>query len=319
VLPVIGRFLRPSASSTDWAQFAVKFIVSHPAVTCAIPASSNPDHLADNMRAGVGRLPDQDERRRMVEAAGLRLGPRADDAFDWGARGRARCRREKRSHTLDMRRALALAFVTAVSRPAFADANSWRLDPAHSRLEVTVKPAGALHGFLHTHDFRPSQWQGTFQFDPRRPDGLRGSVVVQTSSLRDFQSSLSAADRAKVESQVRSSTVLDADHYPQAVITLYDLSDVRRRENGLQATLSCTLDLHGTRRRLEIPVSAEWTGRSLRATGRTTVRQSDFGMKAYHRLLGAVSVKDEVELAFDIVALPASPAPLGRRQADSLR
>ena len=51
----------------SWAQFFLKWIVAHPAVTCAIPATNNPQHLEDNMRAGRGRLPDEKARRRIVE------------------------------------------------------------------------------------------------------------------------------------------------------------------------------------------------------------------------------------------------------------
>jgi diketogulonate reductase-like aldo/keto reductase len=54
----------------SWAQFFLKFIVSHPAVTCAIPATSNPAHMADNMGAGFGRLPDAAMRQRMAEYFG---------------------------------------------------------------------------------------------------------------------------------------------------------------------------------------------------------------------------------------------------------
>ncbi|HEY4282146.1 MAG TPA: aldo/keto reductase [Chthoniobacterales bacterium] len=51
----------------SWAQFFLKWIVAHPAVTCAIPATANPDHLRDNAGAGVGRLPDVKIRQRMLE------------------------------------------------------------------------------------------------------------------------------------------------------------------------------------------------------------------------------------------------------------
>ena len=51
---------------TNWAQFFLKFIVSHPAVTCAIPATSRVAHLHENMGAGFGRLPDADTRQRMI-------------------------------------------------------------------------------------------------------------------------------------------------------------------------------------------------------------------------------------------------------------
>jgi diketogulonate reductase-like aldo/keto reductase len=50
----------------NWAQFFLKFIVSHPAVTCAIPATSQVSHMLENMGAGFGRLPDAGMRRRML-------------------------------------------------------------------------------------------------------------------------------------------------------------------------------------------------------------------------------------------------------------
>jgi diketogulonate reductase-like aldo/keto reductase len=51
----------------SWAQFLLKWIVAHPAVTCAIPATANVRHLEDNMQAGLGRLPDAKQRQRMVD------------------------------------------------------------------------------------------------------------------------------------------------------------------------------------------------------------------------------------------------------------
>jgi diketogulonate reductase-like aldo/keto reductase len=50
----------------SWAQYFLKWIVSHPAVTCAIPATANPKHLRDNMAAGLGPLPDEARRRAMA-------------------------------------------------------------------------------------------------------------------------------------------------------------------------------------------------------------------------------------------------------------
>ena len=53
---------------TSWPQIMLKFVVSHPAVTCAIPATRNPDHLRDNLQAGTGRLPDGKIRERIAAA-----------------------------------------------------------------------------------------------------------------------------------------------------------------------------------------------------------------------------------------------------------
>jgi diketogulonate reductase-like aldo/keto reductase len=50
----------------SWAQYFLKWIVSHPAVTCAIPGTGNPKHMQDNLGAGEGPLPTEDQRKRMT-------------------------------------------------------------------------------------------------------------------------------------------------------------------------------------------------------------------------------------------------------------
>ena len=51
----------------SWGQFFLKFIISHPAVTCAIPATSKTRHMIDNLGAGMGILPDKAMRERMSD------------------------------------------------------------------------------------------------------------------------------------------------------------------------------------------------------------------------------------------------------------
>jgi aryl-alcohol dehydrogenase-like predicted oxidoreductase len=67
---VSGREVPAWASEFDansWAQFFLKFVGAHPAVTAITPATSRPRNMADNMGAAVGRLPDAATRRRMIE------------------------------------------------------------------------------------------------------------------------------------------------------------------------------------------------------------------------------------------------------------
>ncbi|QJE98091.1 aldo/keto reductase [Luteolibacter luteus] len=52
-----------------WAQILLKFVISHPAMTCAIPATSKVKHLRDNMAAGHGPMPDEAMRKRIVDIA----------------------------------------------------------------------------------------------------------------------------------------------------------------------------------------------------------------------------------------------------------
>ncbi len=53
---------------TSWAQVILKFIVSHPAVTCVIPATSSVAHVRENLAAGTGRMPDERFRQRIAAA-----------------------------------------------------------------------------------------------------------------------------------------------------------------------------------------------------------------------------------------------------------
>jgi diketogulonate reductase-like aldo/keto reductase len=66
---VKSRALPPWAAELgvrSWAQYFLKFSVSHPAVTCAIPATAKVEHMEDDMAAARGRLPDAAERERML-------------------------------------------------------------------------------------------------------------------------------------------------------------------------------------------------------------------------------------------------------------
>ncbi|XOV94248.1 MAG: aldo/keto reductase [Bacteroidota bacterium] len=67
---VKGKELPTYAKEFDcnsWGHFFLKWILSNPAVTCVIPGTDNPKHMIDNMGAGIGRLPDQELRNRMIK------------------------------------------------------------------------------------------------------------------------------------------------------------------------------------------------------------------------------------------------------------
>jgi diketogulonate reductase-like aldo/keto reductase len=71
---VAGRPLPGWAADIDcrsWAQILLKYVISHPAVTCAIPGTGSPEHMRDNALAGSGALPDASLRTGMVASLGL--------------------------------------------------------------------------------------------------------------------------------------------------------------------------------------------------------------------------------------------------------
>jgi diketogulonate reductase-like aldo/keto reductase len=66
---VIGKSLPAWASDygiETWSQFFLKFIISHPAVTCVIPATADPGHAEENFKAGIETFPDELIRKKMV-------------------------------------------------------------------------------------------------------------------------------------------------------------------------------------------------------------------------------------------------------------
>jgi diketogulonate reductase-like aldo/keto reductase len=67
---VRGQSLPPWAAElgiATWGQYFLKWVLGHPAVTCVIPGTSRPSHMADNLQAGIGPLPDEEQRGRMRE------------------------------------------------------------------------------------------------------------------------------------------------------------------------------------------------------------------------------------------------------------
>ncbi|MGM0825289.1 MAG: aldo/keto reductase [Pseudomonadota bacterium] len=63
----LPEWAKTECGCTTWADFLLKFIVSHPAITCAIPATTQVEHLRENMRAGHSPMPSADARQRMAD------------------------------------------------------------------------------------------------------------------------------------------------------------------------------------------------------------------------------------------------------------
>jgi diketogulonate reductase-like aldo/keto reductase len=73
---VQGKALPEWAAEHDirsWSAFFLKYVLAHPAVTCVIPATADAQHAFENVQAGEGRLPDESERKKMVEYIDTRL------------------------------------------------------------------------------------------------------------------------------------------------------------------------------------------------------------------------------------------------------
>jgi polyisoprenoid-binding protein YceI len=193
-------------------------------------------------------------------------------------------------------RPLALALVLSA---ATAHADSFALDGRQSDLTVRVYKKGVFSAFAHDHFLHPQRWRGTLFFNPERPAETRAEVIIDAASLVDRQPKLSERDRAKVEAQIRSPAVLDAQRFAEIRFTLEGLAlgppgDERR------GTLTGTLQLHGVSRRVTIATVASTSQAGVRARGRVELRQSDFGIHPARMAGGAIAVQDRVTVELDV-------------------
>jgi polyisoprenoid-binding protein YceI len=97
--------------------------------------------------------------------------------------------------------------------------------------------------------------------------------------------------------------VLESAKYQRISFKSASVSDVKPAGgDSYSFTLNGDLTLHGVTKRIAVPVTATITPQQLRATGKYTLRQTDFGIKPYSAAGGTVKVKNEVVIHFDIVA-----------------
>ena len=186
-----------------------------------------------------------------------------------------------------------------------------RIDAQASLLTITVRRGGALARLGHDHVIAsrtldgwvaPARGQAFFQFrlDAMSVDeaALRAHAGLETTPSSE------AIAGTRHNMLVR---VLDAERYP--------LVTVQARYGATPGVLDAAITLHGVTRQVAVPttVTSSPDGRSLQASGKLLLNQSDFGITPFSVLGGAMAVQDQMELAFDISAsAPAAGAAPGR-------
>jgi polyisoprenoid-binding protein YceI len=206
---------------------------------------------------------------------------------------------------------LGLASLLALAGAARAEPRTYVIDTQRSQLMVQVFKSGMLSGLGHDHLFLPQRWNGQIRFDPSAPEQTVVQLRVFADSLRDHEPGLSDADRAKVEAQTRGQ-VLEAERFPTIVLDATSLAlDMPASPAGggleVHGVLVGTFTLHGVTRPLRIPVHATVTEGGISGTGGVTLSLKEFGIKPASAALGAVSVKDQVQVSFDLAAKPEAP------------
>jgi polyisoprenoid-binding protein YceI len=199
-----------------------------------------------------------------------------------------------------------VAIVCALAMPgrvrADAAVREFRVDAAASQVTVQVGRAGAFGFAGHDHEVAVPKVDGTIVFDSA--DATQSTITLKfdVTAMKVTGRGEPAADVPEVQRVMLSDRVLDAQRYPTIAFTSRRIVIVTQAVDRLSLRVEGDLTLHGVTRPITVPVDVRLAGDQLTATAKATVRQTDFGIRPVTAGAGTVKVKDELEVAFRIVA-----------------
>lgn len=186
----------------------------------------------------------------------------------------------------------------------------YRIHSQNSQIVMRVYRGGSLARLGHDHVIASREVHG-YALRPKDAREARADVYVAADTFVVDEPALRA--RAGLDTQPSQSDIegtrrnmrkaLEADAYP--FITLHATQTAE--ESGRVVVLQADVTLHGVTRRLSIPAEFENSnGPTLYVTGRFSVNQTDFGLKPFSFLGGALQVQDRVDIEFDLSLSPLS-------------
>jgi polyisoprenoid-binding protein YceI len=185
--------------------------------------------------------------------------------------------------------ALVAAAALASSWSVPASAQQHRIDVAHSTITIHVFKSGLFRAFADNHLIQARLAQGLVEDS----GGGHVDVVVDAQRLRVMDPDLSPEGRGQVQGRMLGPDVLDVTRFPQI---RFHSTTVERLETD-RWLVNGTLELHGRSHNVALNVVQE----NGHYRGQAKLRQTDFGIRPITVAGGAVKVKDELTVDFDIV------------------
>ncbi len=200
---------------------------------------------------------------------------------------------------------LVVLLAVGVGAPtARADDVVYEADLEKSRFQIDVFKAGLFSGMAHDHTFLAKRYAATIRLDAAAPEGGSVSVSVEAASLELEASKADADDQEDIEESMRSDDVLDVERFPKIEFESVKVTVKKRKGDTVTLTVTGSLTLHGEKKRISIPTELTIAEGVATAKGEVTIKQTDFEIEPYSAFFGAVKVKDEVKISFEIVARP---------------
>jgi polyisoprenoid-binding protein YceI len=185
---------------------------------------------------------------------------------------------------------------------AAAAPRTYAIDASQSSARAHVGKTGIASFAGHEHVVLAQRMQGDVVFDAERFGNSSVEVVVDARSLKVQEKGEPEGDAAKVEQAMRGKGQLDVAQY---TAVRFRSTNVIGRQTGpstCELSVAGELTLHGVKRLLTLPIQLDLRGEQLVATGKLTVKLTDFGVEPTSAAGGLVKVENDVPIDFRFVA-----------------
>ena len=180
----------------------------------------------------------------------------------------------------------------------------YAIDSKKSNFTVRAFATGMLSAFAHSPTIAIRDFEGEAVVNPEAVEESSLRVVVHADSLT-VTDDISAKDRDEINQRMRGE-VLDSESYSDIVYECSRISASKTGEGQYWAALNGELSLHGVTRAQPVSARVTMSGDSLRASGELSLRLSDYQIKPVTAAGGAIKLKDELKLSFEITARKAA-------------
>jgi polyisoprenoid-binding protein YceI len=199
---------------------------------------------------------------------------------------------------------LLFGYLSVISLAANAQANirTYTISAGESNLWVFVGKAGLFSALGHDHEIGIKSFSGRIDVPQVGASGGSLGIEIETKSFVVLDKETSEKDRAKIFDAMHKE-VIESEKFQKITFRSVSVSDLKPTgEGSYSLVLNGDLTLHGVTKRIALPATVTITPEQLRAVGKYTLKQTDYGIRVYSAGGGTVKVKNEVVVNFNIVA-----------------
>jgi polyisoprenoid-binding protein YceI len=179
---------------------------------------------------------------------------------------------------------------------------TYTIVPAESSFWVFAGKAGLFSMLAHDHEIGVKSFSGRVVIPEAGAAGGSLEMEIDATSLAVLDKKPSEEDKKKIYDSMHKE-VLESAKHQKIRFKSASVSDVKQTGNDAYSfVLNGDLTLRGVTKRIAVPVAATITPQQLRATGKYTLKQTDYGITPYSAAGGTIKVKNEVVVNFNIVA-----------------